>query len=125
MQDAVLMRVLHRARYFRHQRDAFARLFAQSRADLLQAAAGGVFHDEEGEGVLSLANFMYRKNVRVIETGRLFRFALKTCQRLGRISLICENTLEGYDPPRVALSGPVDDAHPATPDLFENFVIAQ
>ena len=69
MQNLVLMRVLHSARYFGRKPDAFARFTAQRGPGFLQTAAGRVFHAEERQPVFALADFIDGKNIRMIETG--------------------------------------------------------
>src|SRR5262249_26433070 len=88
MQNPVLMRVLHRARYLGHKPDAFARFIAHGRLGLLQAAASRVFHAEERQPVFSLTHFVYGKNIRVIKTGSGFSLTPETFQRISRISVI-------------------------------------
>jgi hypothetical protein len=35
-----------------------------------------------------------------------------------------QNSFQRHDPTRVSLSRPINDAHPAAPDLLQNLIIA-
>src|SRR5438477_12252552 len=115
MQNPVLMRVLDSTRHFGHEPDAFARLRAQSRSDLLQAAASRVFHAKKRQPVFAVADLMNRQNIRMIETCSRFSFTAKTLPRLARIGVIRDHALKRHDPARMPLTRPVDHAHAATP----------
>ena len=125
MENALAMRVLHGARDLRHQAHDFARIITQGRPDFLQAAARRILHAEEGHAVLALSHFVDGQNVGMIEARRGFRFAPETRQRIARVGVITQDAFERDDATRMPLSRAVDDAHPAAPDLFENFVIAK
>src|SRR5262245_11239816 len=98
MQNPVLMRVLHRARYLGHKPDAFTRFSAHCRLSCLQAAASRIFHAEERQPVFSLAHFVDGKNIGVIQTGSGFSLTAETLQRVSRISVIRSYALECDDP---------------------------
>ncbi len=82
------MRVLDGTRPLDQKPDAFARFTAQSRPGFLQAAASRILHGEKRESVFALADFIDRKNIRMIETGRRFSFPPETFQRFARIRVI-------------------------------------
>ena len=90
MEDALPMRILHRARHLRQQTHDFARVIAQRRPNFLQAAARCVLHAEEGDAVLALPHFVDGQNIRVIEARRGFRFPPETGQRLVRVGVITQ-----------------------------------
>src|SRR5689334_10270763 len=98
MQNSVLMRVLHCARYLDRKPDAFARCTAQGRGSILQAASRSILHAEERQSVFALAHFIDGKNIWMVETGRGFCFTPETFQRVLRISVIRYHPLECDDP---------------------------
>src|SRR5882724_4345525 len=61
----------------------------------------------------------------MIEACHGLRFAAKTRQCFLRISVVRQNPFQRDDPPRMPLPGAINNPHPATPDLFENLIIAQ
>ena len=119
------MRVLHRARDLRHQAHHFPRFIAQRQRSFLQAPTRRVFHAEVGHAFLALAYLVDRQDVGVIKAGGSFRLAPETRQRLARIGVITQHPLQRHDAARMALPRPVNDTHPAAPDLFQDFVVTQ
>ena len=61
----------------------------------------------------------------MIEARRGFRFAPETRQCIARVGVITQDAFERDDASRMPLTRAVDDAHPAAPDLLEDFVIAE
>ena len=71
------------------------------------------------------ADFVDRQDVRVIETCGGFRFPTEPLERVPRIAVITQDALERDDAAGMALLRPIDHAHPAAADLFENVIIAE
>src|SRR5439155_6230781 len=88
-------------------------------------AARREFHAEKWDAVLAFAHFVDRQYVRMIETRHRLRFTPKTRQRLTRIGVIIQDTLERDDPARMPLPRTIDDAHSTAPDLFQDLIIAE
>jgi len=61
----------------------------------------------------------------MIEVRGRLRFAPETGQRLLRIRVIRKDAFQCNDSARVPLPRAINHAHPATPDLFQNLIIAQ
>ena len=125
MQNAPGMGVLNCTGYFSHQRRGTARLAAQNRPSLDEAAASGKLHAEEWKLVFALAHFINGQNIWMIKMCRRLRFAPETLQRLMRIRVIGKDALQRNDAARVPLPRAINNAHPATPDFFQNLIIAQ
>ena len=81
MQNALLMRVLHRSRNLGHQSHCAPWLMAQSRSCIQQTAATSKLHAEERQPILALAHFVNWQNVRMIEARCGLRLAPETRQR--------------------------------------------
>src|SRR5580765_7483857 len=104
MENSLAMRVFDRARDFGHQLHTSPRLGAQSRSNLLQAAARREFHAEKRKAVLALAHLINRKNVRMIEAGCRIGFAAEALERLMCIRVIIQDALYGDDPVGMSLA---------------------
>src|SRR5215510_2447371 len=113
MENSLAMRIFDCARNFRHHLHTSPGLGAQSRSNLLQAAARREFHAEKREAVLALAHLVDRQNVRMIKAGNRVRLAPEPHQRFMRISLITQDALYGDDPLGMSLAREINYAHPA------------
>src|SRR5712691_2956702 len=113
MEDALIMGVLDGASHPRHQRDAPARLIAQDRGRIDQAAARREFHAKKWEAVFAFAHFVDGQYVWMIEARRRFGFAPKAGQSLARIGVVTQNTFHCHDAARVSLTRAVNYSHPA------------
>ena len=72
-----------------------------------------------------LADLDDRNDSRVIELCRRFGFGVKSLHVFFTSKLTGKDHFERDDPIEIRLPGFVDDAHPATRDLFQQFVIAE
>jgi hypothetical protein len=117
------MRVLDSPANFRHGVDDSARLASQLKLVLRQSSARGEFHTKERKTIFAFAYFVDWQNVWMIETGGSFGFATETHERVARVTVMTQDTFEGDYTTRMALPGPVDNAHPATTDLFKYLII--
>ena len=125
MENSLPMCVAHRPRHPGEQAHALTRIFSQGRPDRAQTPAGREFHAEKGNAFLGLAHLVDREDVRVIEAGRRLRFPPKTGQSLGRFRLVTQDAFHRHDPAGVLLPRAIDHTHPAAPDFFEDFVLAE
>jgi hypothetical protein len=141
VEDAVLVRVVHRPRHSGHHvRDPIlprlplggGRLrvpgggarqaeLAQAR---VQAAAIDQLHGEVGPAVI-LADVVDGDDVGVVEVARGRRLDVEALQGVGRPRQAAQDHLEGDLAVDAHLPGPVDDAHAAARDLAEQLVIAE
>jgi hypothetical protein len=89
-----------------------------------QAPALDVVHGVKGLAV-QLPNFVDGHDVRMTETGGGLGFAAKTLESAAPGEFSKENHLDGDDPVEAALTGLVNQAHPAACDFFEQFIVAK
>ena len=82
MKDSTAVRIFGSLGYFGDQSDTFLRVAPKRSRDIAQTATRRKLHTEEWQSVRRFADFVDGKNVRVIETGRCFRFATKADKRL-------------------------------------------
>ena len=80
---------------------------------------------KKGRPFIALAHFINWQNIGMIEVGRSLSFAPEAHQRVLGISVVRQNALERHDPTRMPLSRPINYAHPAASDFFQNLIIAQ
>ena len=125
VKQALFVGKLDCTRHFRHQFDAFARVFAQRRSDVAQAPACSPFHTEIGQAVIALADFVDRQDVRVIETGCGLCFAAEPLEPFVTVRVVAQHSLQGNDPLRMALPRPINNTHAAAADLTENLVVTE
>src|SRR6266480_7023110 len=81
MEYSFVMGVSDSARDLSHQPHTVARLDPKCRRRCTQASTCRIFHAEERQALLTFADFVNRKNVRMIETRDRFGFATKAHQR--------------------------------------------
>jgi hypothetical protein len=60
----------------------------------------------------------------VIELGCRLSFATEAHQRFPGICMTRQNALQRYNAARVALARPINYAHSAAPNFFQNLIIA-
>ncbi len=123
MQNSAAVRVLNCPSHFGHQRHCASRFPAQGGGGLEQAAAACKLHAEVGQTVVRFADLVDGQDVGVIEAGGGLRFATESRQRFLRIGVVREDSFQRNDAPGMSLSRPVNDAHPAAPDLFQNLIV--
>src|SRR6266480_2250046 len=119
------MGVSNRARDLSHQSHTLARLCAKRGQRRAQAPTHRVFHAEIRQALLTFADLVNRKNVRVIEAGDRFGFAAKAHQRLMRIHLMSKYALYCDDPAGVLLARAINHSHAAAPDFLQDFVMTK
>src|ERR1051326_8851933 len=122
MEDAVLVCVVHNARYLS---DEFHRVTDRHRlaaSYLIKLAAFNELHAEVA-GAIALAHFVDGNNPRVIEACGSFRFASKTLQVRFCGPMAQTNHLQRHCAVQTFLPGAIHHTLTATTDLFQQFVI--
>src|SRR5436189_107211 len=125
MQNSLAMSVVDSAGNLCHQLHTPARVLAECRCCGAKTPARREFHAEKRQALLTFADLMNGKNVRVIEASDCFGFAPKTHQRLMGIHLMSEYAFHRDDPTGVLLPCAINHSHPAAADLFQNFVMTE
>src|SRR4029077_9193420 len=125
MEYSFVMGVSDSARDLSHQPHTLARLDPKCRCCGTEASTRRVFHAEKRQALLTFADFVNRKNVRMIETSDRCRFASKAHERLVRIHLMSENAFHRDDATGVLLSRPINYSHSATPDFLQDFIMTE
>ncbi len=97
MQNSAFMGELHRARHFRDQFHAGARLVTKCARRLSQTPARSELHAEEGQAIRALAHLVDGQNIGMVETRRRFCFAAKPLQCFARIGVIPEHAFDRDD----------------------------
>jgi hypothetical protein len=103
------------------QAGGFPRRLGFAAQPLGQAASRDVLQGEVGQAV-DLAELMDLHDARVLEAGHCLGLGAEARQLLGRRPAARAEHLERHDALEGDLPGPVDDAHPAVPQLAEDLV---
>ena len=124
MDHAVVVGVLNRLGDVPHQRRRVARRHWSAGQVRRQALAFDVAHREEVPA-LERTHLVDRHNAGMIQPGHRLGFSAKALHRLARRQLSGQDHLHGDDAVQAALTRPVDHAHPAAADLFQQLVVAE
>ena len=89
---------------------------------MLQRHAIQKLHGNEGLAML-VVNFVNGADVRMIQRGSSFGFALKAGECLRVVGYIVRQELEGDKADQLHILGFVDHAHPTTTELFDDAVV--
>lgn len=119
------MRICCCSRHFCYDRHALLGIATKCMSHFAQAAAGRKFHAEVRKAFFAFAHLVDRKNIWMIEARGSFCFAAETLERFAGIGVIAQDAFHGNNAAGMPLTGTINNAHPTTPDLFQNFVITQ
>ncbi len=121
VQDAALVRVVHRAGHLHHQLNKPTRCIAWA---LRQTPPLDELHAEEVLPLM-LADLVDGHDVRVVEVGGVFGLGAEAAQLVGAGQGAVADHLEGHQAAQRQLPRPVDDAHAAARDFPQHLVIAE